>query len=381
MKWPTVALGDVLRPSAEVVDIDPLTEYKEVTVKLWGKGAVLRRLAKGSEIGATRRFKVKAGQFILSRIDARNGAFATIPDGLDGAVVSNDFPVFNADESKLHMPYLDWYSKTSDFVELCQRASEGTTNRVRLKEDRFMASSFPLPPLAEQRRLVAMIQSRAQSAAQILARWEIVRKELDSSARALYHQFIQEAPRLPMRDVAPLVRRPVGSSSRDRFPELGVRSFGKGTFHKPDLPALEVGSKKLFEIWERDLLFNIVFAWEGAVAVAKPEDHGRVGSHRFLSCVPDLTVALPEFLAFHFLTDEGIFDLGQASPGGAGRNRTLGIEKLANIVVPVPPLANQQRLVRMLAKANEIKRLQAESAKELDALLPSILHRAFRGEL
>ena len=69
-----------------------------------------------------------------------------------------------------------------------------------------------------------------------------------------------------MAEVAPLVRRPVEIDLDAAYPELGVRSFGRGTFHKPELPGVEVGNKKLFRICAGDLVFNIVFAWEGAVA-------------------------------------------------------------------------------------------------------------------
>ena len=88
-------------------------------------------------------------------------------------------------------------------------------------------------------------------------------------------QIIDGAPYRPMAEVAPLVRRPAEIEPDQRYPELGVRSFGRGTFHKPALDGMSVGSKKLFRIQVGDLLFNIVFAWEGAVAIAQPEDGAR----------------------------------------------------------------------------------------------------------
>jgi type I restriction enzyme S subunit len=69
-------------------------------------------------------------------------------------VVTNDFPLFNIKKDQLLPEFLGWLCRTRDFVELCQKASEGTTNRVRLKEDRFLALDIALPPLPEQRRIV-----------------------------------------------------------------------------------------------------------------------------------------------------------------------------------------------------------------------------------
>jgi hypothetical protein len=135
----------------------------------------------------------------------------------------------------------------------------------------------------------------------------------------------------------------------------------------PHLSGVEVGTKKLFEIHAGDLLFNIVFAWEGAVAVARPEDHGRFGSHRFLTCVPRQNVTTAEFLCFFFLTDEGLEKLGKASPGGAGRNRTLGLKALESIQVPVPPIEQQLWFDGLQAKVGRLKVLQAQTRTELDA--------------
>jgi type I restriction enzyme S subunit len=124
-----------------------------------------------------------------------------------------------------------------------------------------------------------------------------------------------------------------------------------------------------------------VFAWEGAVAVAKPEDKGRYGSHRFITCVPRKDVITANFLCFYFLTEEGLEKLGEASPGGAGRNKTLGLTTLSKIQVPVPTMDKQQWFESLLFEADRLKTLQAQTAAELDALLPAILDRAFKGEL
>jgi type I restriction enzyme, S subunit len=70
-----------------------------------------------------------------------------------------------------------------------------------------------------------------------------------------------------------------------------------------------------------------------------------------------------------------------ASPGGAGRNRTLGLEALANISVPTPPIGAQLWFDKLHDRVDAMKKLQAETAAELDAMLPSILDKAFKGKL
>lgn len=156
-------------------------------------------------------------------------------------------------------------------------------------------------------------------------------------------------PKVALAEVAPIVRRPVEIRHDQAYPELGIRSFGRGTFHKPALSGADAGSKRLFRIEPGDLVFSNVFAWEGAIAVASPADTGRFGSHRFITCVVDDERANATYLKLYLTTShEGRAQVLQASPGGAGRNRTLGVEKMGQIQIPLPPLAEQQALVARL---------------------------------
>jgi type I restriction enzyme S subunit len=152
MPWATAPLEDLLKRSTQTIVLEPDTSYREVKVRMNGKGVVERRVVKGLELGSGRRFLAKAGQFIISRIDARHGASGLIPPELDGAIVTNDFPLFDVVIDRLDPHFFSWMTKTASFVDLCKRASEGTTNRVRLDEKRFAALTIRIPPLLEQHR-------------------------------------------------------------------------------------------------------------------------------------------------------------------------------------------------------------------------------------
>lgn len=377
--WGSIAISDFLTKSESWVTVEPDGQYKQITARLWGKGLTLRGEVPGSAIAAARQYCAKSGQFLLSRIDARHGAYGIVPEDLDGALVSNDFPCFDIDASKVLPHYFGWYSRTPEFIDLCRRASEGSTNRVRMKEDKFLRMMVPLPSLDEQRlivekldRVAALVDARRNAI-------EAAERETQALLLKAFQRAIDGAPLRPMAEVAPLVRRPVEIDLDAAYPELGVRSFGRGTFHKPELPGVEVGNKKLFRICSGDLVFNIVFAWEGAVAVAQPEDDGRVGSHRFLTCVPAPETATVEFLRFYFSTPEGLQKLGEASPGGAGRNRTLGLKKLESLQVPVPPIGRQHWFDRLQMKAHEARTIRANTAQDVESLIPAMLHEIFNG--
>ena len=64
-----------------------------------------------------------------------------------------------------------------------------------------------------------------------------------------------------------------------------------------------------------------------------------------------------------------------------GRNRTLGLKALDAIKVPVPPYKAQLWFDQLYDKAEELRKKQEDVEEELEALLLSVLRKAFRGEL
>jgi type I restriction enzyme S subunit len=382
-KWPKVRLGEVLKPVSRSEAVDSSKEYKLIGVRLDGKGAFLREVVSGAETSAKTLYRIATADFIYSRLFAWRGAFDVVRNDLDGCYVSGEFPTFIAQDKRLDSYFLNYWFRLPETLDRVKEHCSGSTplTRNRFKEQFFLELEIPLPPLAEQQRIVARIEELAGQIGK--ARVLIVASESDSNAllSAVFINLIRDAQCLPMNKIAPIVRRPAEVKHKMVYPELGVRFFGNGTFHKPALPGTEVGSKKLYQIEPDDLLFNNVFAWEGAVAVAKPEDAGRFGSHRFIACVPKKGLVTAQFLRFYFLTVEGLHKLGDASPGGAGRNRTLGLDALSKIEVPVPEYRKQLWFDRLQDAIKNIKHAHDENIAQLDALLLSILDKTFKREM
>ena len=213
-----VCIGDFLSKSQNWVEPEPDQTYKQITARLWGKGLTLRAEVAGSQIAAARQLRVKAGQFLVSRIDARHGAFGIVPASLDGALVSNDFPCFDID-SKVALPtYFAWYAQTENFIALCRRASEGSTNRVRLKENEFLRMKVSLPPLDEQHRVVAKLDKVAALVEERRKVIETAEHDAQVMLSNAFREISDGAPYRPMSEVAPLVRRPVEVHPRPQLP-------------------------------------------------------------------------------------------------------------------------------------------------------------------
>lgn len=153
-KYPLAQIKEFLTRNKTAITVQDETTYQRVTIRIRNGGVIPRDEVKGTEIGTKKQFRVSAGQFILSKIDARNGAMGIIPEKLDGAIVTQDFLAYDIDTTKINPQYLVLVSTTKQFIDFCQSCSSGTTNRQRVDEDKFLNIQIPLPSLAEQNKLV-----------------------------------------------------------------------------------------------------------------------------------------------------------------------------------------------------------------------------------
>lgn len=165
-KYKLEKINSFLKKNKETILVKDTTTYKRVTIKLYGGGLKVRDEVEGKNIGTKRQFLVRQGQFLFSRIDARNGAFGIATQEIDGAIVTNDFPVFDIDTSKIDSTYFSIVTGSKPFFDYCQSFSSGTTNRQRLDENSFLSIEIPLPPLSVQNQLVTAYQARLQQASE-----------------------------------------------------------------------------------------------------------------------------------------------------------------------------------------------------------------------
>jgi type I restriction enzyme S subunit len=149
-------------------------------------------------------------------------------------------------------------------------------------------------------------------------------------------------------DVITLVRRPVLPEADAEYREIGIRSFGNGIFHKEPVSGYEIAAKKVFRVKPGDLIFSNVFAWEGAVAHASDAEEGLIGSHRFMTYRVNEEIADPRYLLPYFYGGPGLDVIRQASPGSAGRNRTLGIKTFGAKRISLPGVTEQRRVADKL---------------------------------
>lgn len=381
--WSEVPLGEVLRPRSEFCAISPEDQYQEITVSLWGKGVRLRRKVAGSEIASTERNLARAGDFIVSKIDARHGAYGFIPPELDGGVVTKDFPLFAVVSERVDPRWMYWVSRSQYFVDLCRLASEGTTNRVRLKESKFTQMQIPLPSMAEQQRIVAhldAIESRLNCVQKLR---EEEQKEKLAFLTSLAHRWDLDSDAKRKRgwrdceltDVLRLASDVVHVDSSKSYPNLGIYSYARGTFTKPPIEGSTTSAPQLYRVRSNQFIYSRLFAFEGAYALVEPAQDGYYVSNEFPAFDLNAERILPEFLFAYFKSPTAWTQLAEHSTGLGNRRQRIHPEVILSHRIQLPPIEYQRHVSAIFRKVTDSK--TSSNDVEVKALLPSLLDRIF----
>ncbi len=158
-----VLLSNVLTQSKEKAIIVDEQEYKRITVKSSSQGVVLRDIAKGETIKTKNQYVARKGQLIMSKFDAKNGAIGIVPDELDGAIVTNDFPLFDISE-KINPLFLLRVVSSKLFTAELTNDYQGFIGMARLNVDKFLNKPIPMLPLKKQARLSSLFESKISEA-------------------------------------------------------------------------------------------------------------------------------------------------------------------------------------------------------------------------
>jgi len=382
MPWPKVSLGEVLRRVEREEKVDASKEYRLLGVRLEGKGPFLRETVLGTQTSAGKLFRVATSDFIYSRLFACRGAFGVIEADLNGCYVSGEFPTFVPMPGKVNIEFLKYWFRLPSVIATVDADCSGSTplTRNRFKENFFLALEIPLPPLAEQRRMVARIE---ELAAQI------------HEARTLRHQATEEADALlrsilahdkdakptPMRELVKMRAPDVTVHANETYHFAGIYCFGRGVFKAMRKSGMDFAYPRLTRLRAGEFVYPKLMAWEGALGIVPPECNGCVVSTEFPVFEVDQERVFSEVLDVYFRTPSVWPEIAGESTGTNVRRRRLNPQDFLDYEMPLPSRETQVTLRKVSAKVDALKQLQAETAAELDALLPAILDRAFKGEL
>lgn len=368
--WQTLKLGSFLKRHYDSVQIEDFVKYKRITIKTKGQGIDIRDEVDGVEIGTKNQFKVKTNQFLLSKIDAMNGAFGIVPEQCNDGIITGNFWAYDIDENFILKDYLSLLSIQQVFTKFSIAASEGTTNRKYLREAKFLELDINIPQIDEQKKIIQKIEIASTKLNEINSLRDVQEIEMRNLRYSLMCSLENEY-------------------SKERIDV--VCDLRKGTF-----PIMKTDAGEypfVVTAAEFKTANNFDFDCEATcVPLVSSTGHGNAAMHRVhyasgkfalsnLLCAvmpKDKEIVNAKYLYELFMAKKDEYFV----PIMAGTsNVSLNPGKLGAVEIPIPPIEEQNRIVELLEKINEIKQTHKEQEAVLKQLMPSLLDKAFKGEL
>lgn len=401
MGYPRVSFGEFLRPNRRPYTLAADEDANLVGMRLYGLGPFHRELKPALKIAKKSHFIIKAGDIIYNKLFAWKGTFGIVPIELDGMFVSDKFPTYEVDESKAVRDYLRWYFRCPDLWEQAGSMSTGSAalSKLTLNPPDFLKLTIPLPPLSEQRRIVARIE---QLAARINEARELRRLSTDRLSAVITSEEMRIWPDVALAD-APSLEDVTTYLARGRQSKQGpsdhylikTQHVQMGRVLQSNMTlAPHVAAKVPNEalVQPGDVLVACSAAGcLGRVAFNSDANHVASTDTHVAIARADRNKLSPEYLYAYLRGAQGQHQLRSREKGDWQREKIgfrlteLNVADMRKVPVPVPSFAEQKRILAHLGRfyknAGTLSRLAAETAAELDALIPSILDKAFKGEL
>jgi len=389
-----VKIGNFLIRNKTKIDIQDDEVYKRVTIKLYNKGVYLRDEKIGNKIGTKKQFIINEGQFLLSKIDARNGAFGVVPNELDNAIITGNFWTYDLDETQIEPYYLALITTTNEFLQFCQNSSSGTTGRHYLKEDKFLDVKIPLPPLSEQQQIIKKIVNIEKTLTELKVDIEKSIQDFSTSIfladkksksnnildfieyKDLYNwsvkhlletQFNYNKDYELVKIGNFLIRNKTKIDIQDDevYKRVTIKLYNKGVYLRDEKIGNKIGTKKQFIINEGQFLLSKIDARNGAFGVVPNELDNAIITGNFWTYDLDETQIEPYYLALITTTNEFLQFCQNSSSGTTGRHY-LKEDKFLDVKIPLPSLKQQRKMIKeIVAMRDNITSLEYKKTTEI----------------
>lgn len=377
--WKEYRMSDLAYIDAKSLSNNTSATYafKYISLTDVNEGIINDHLAQHiySEAPSRARRCVKKNDVLMSTVRPNLMGFARFKEDIADVIASTGFavisPKIESDSEYIHQ-YLYSCKIELQIHALVVGSNYPAINSTDVKELRVLAPTSP--------------QVRARIGL-VLALWDTAIKKTSKLIGLLNLRYLAASTKLlsmndakvPLNKFLKPVARAV-SKPRDPYWALGIRSHGKGTFRRFIENPSTVAMDTLYGVLHDDLIVNITFAWEGAVALVNRNDEDCFVSHRFPTFEIDRKKALPDFLRHVIVQKRFVRNLGLISPGGAGRNRVLNKRDFLNLKISLPEIGEQQRIGDILnTSLREISLLQRK-LELLKKQKSGLMQKLFTGE-
>lgn len=304
----------------------------------------------------------------------------------DGKLVFAGFLIrFKVDTSKANDYFLWTYTKSKPYWDWVKAIST-RSGQPGINSSEYSSLQIPLPPLPEQQKI-----------ASILSTWDVaidncktIIDNLKKRNSGLTQQLLSGKTRAKgyekkwkvrvMNECLNFTPRPILKPT-ENYLALGLRSHGKGIFYKNDFDPASIAMETMYEVKENDLIINITFAWEHAVAIVSKKDEGGLVSHRFPTYTFNSQNAIPEYFRHFILQKTFKFLLELISPGGAGRNRVMSKTDFLKLEIKIPEVEEQKAIADILDKATEELNQYQQKLQTLQVQKKGLMQQLLTGKV
>ena len=360
--YSSIHLSDVLNQYyvPEKIDKPELESY--ITLSSYGKGIKKREIKEGKTPVPFTGCRIKTGQFVSSRLHAKEGAFGLVPDKLDGFVVSRDFPVFDIDTKRINPKYLLAAVSHESFYQQFLNDSFGSTTKRRIKEDIFLEYSIILPPLNKQNEYVSFLEhiERTQTMFKkylnlldslVKSRFiEMFENNIDSKNWSIYTvaqvcEVVTDGSHFSPEDV------------KEGYPMLSVKDMRTYGFDYSDCKHIsQTDYDFLVKNGCRPLLGDVLIAKDGSFfkkgfVIKEEMDQAILSSIAIMR--PKKNLMNPNYLVKFLLSDKVLATVSSMTSGTALKRVIL--KKFKSMKIVVPPIELQNQFVLFVEQVDKSK--------------------------
>ena len=272
--------------------------------------------------------------------------------------------------------YLFFVTQNDRYNRFISTITKPAVNQASFTTKDLKKFRFLLPPLPEQKAI-----------AHLLSTWDEAIEKTQRLIQAKEQFKIGQLQGLITNNKAnstigafakPIIRKVAKPS--EPYVALGIRSHFKGTFQRKVEDPNSVSMDTLYKVKKDDLILNITFAWEGAIALVKEEDEKCYVSHRFPTYIIIQKKAEASFIRQLILSSRMKYDLSNISPGGAGRNRVLNKKDFLKMPTWVPDLKKQKNIGELLGTLDKEIDLLKQLAEKYKTQKRGLMQKLLTGD-
>jgi restriction endonuclease S subunit len=390
--WKQTRLSDILTYLDERVKLEDEKEYLTITVKRRHGGLEMREKFFGRDIMTKKQFRMVPGSFIISRIQCWHQAYAMVGDIAANMIASTNYDQF-AISPEVHPRFFWWLSYTPEFTEAVRSSASGVViEKMVFDRNAWLEKTVLIPPFQEQQRIVTRIEELFTQVHEA----QVLRQKAIQEVEKLYEITVADwcYSKHKLRKFGELIEDAKNGIYKPPMfwgtgvPCIRMYNINGPSLNQVNLQLLNVSDEEMniYGCKPGDLIFNRVNSAElvGKTGLITPSFPRCVYESKNMRLRLKSSLVLPEFAALVLNSSPIRKHYKQVLKQQCGM-ATLNQTHVRDIPFPDIEISEQLRIMAFLdqlrAKVGEIKRLQTDTADDLNAILPSILSRIFKGEL